>query len=56
MDVHLCQIMENQSDTSSASVSVVAVLTQMNPDRPFLMLVKEEIFETLNMTHFAEVK
>lgn len=60
MDVHLCQIIENQSDASSASVSAVAGLTQMNPDsdvnKPFLLLVKEEMLEALNMTHFAEVK
>lgn len=57
-------MMENQTDTPLVFASAVARLTQMNYssnlqdrniDKPFLRLVKEEMFETLNMTHFSEV-
>lgn len=60
----MCQMMENQTDTP-VFVSAIAKQTQMNgssnlQDRnvhtPFVRLVKEEIFETLNMTHFSKVK
>lgn len=57
-------MMENQTDTPLVFASAVARLTQMNYssnlqdrniDKPFSRLVKEEMFETLNMTHFSEV-
>lgn len=54
-EVHLCQMMENQTDAASAFVSAAARLTQMNRssnsqdrniNKPFLRLVKEKMFET----------
>lgn len=57
-------MMENQTNTPTF-VSAVAGRTQMNgssnlQDRnihiPFVRLVKEEMFEALNTTHFSKVE
>lgn len=60
----LCGVMENQTDTPLLFIWEMPGLTKMNLSRnlqdkyinkPFLKLVKE-VFETLNKTHFSEIK
>lgn len=60
MDVHLCQINGKPKRHFLCLRSVPAELTRMHPDsdvnKPFLMPVKQEMFEALRVTHSAEVK